>query len=239
MLMNIILLLLGLIVIVYLIVPNYYFRNLSKKIVRKIESPKKEIALTFDDGPDAKYTNDLLDILKKYEVKCTFFLIAEKALKNKNIFQRMVKEGHVVALHSLNHRSAWLSSPWQTKKDFQKSLKIFESLGYELKLTRPPWGTFNLFTQYYAEKHHLQTILWSLNAQDWSRKTTSEEIIEKIVDRVTAGDIIVLHDSNGAQGAPARTLKAVDVIIPQLQSSGFEFVTINQKVGAQPNDQIS
>lgn len=236
--MNILLFSIIIFSLIYTILPNYYYRNFSKKIIKSINPINKEIALTFDDGPDPRYTNDLLDTLKKYEIKCTFFLVAEKALKNKKIFQRMMNEGHTIALHSLSHRSAWLSLPWQTKKDFKISLKISKALGYEVKLTRPPWGTFNLLTQYYADKHNLQTILWSLNAKDWSRKTTSQEIINKIVKQVKAGDIIVLHDSNGAKNAPVRTLKALDIIIPKLKSKGFKFVTIKEKVGEQPDDKI-
>ena len=74
------------IIFIYMLIPNYYYRNLSKKVVKKINPLNQEIALTFDDGPDAKYTDDLLDLLKKHEIKCTFFLIAKKAMQNKNTF---------------------------------------------------------------------------------------------------------------------------------------------------------
>ncbi|EOC99466.1 polysaccharide deacetylase family protein [Caldisalinibacter kiritimatiensis] len=224
--------------IMYAIIPNFYSRNISKNVLRRFDNTNY-LALTFDDGPDPKYTPELLDLLKKNEVKATFFLVADKAYKNKELVYRMIKEGHEVGLHSLKHKSAWLTTPLQTKYNFDRSIEIFKELGINIKLFRPPWGTFNLFTLYYATKYRLKTIFWTKEAKDWSRKTTVEQIKDRIINNINNGDIIVLHDSNGAEGAPKRTIEAVRDIIPKLKHDGYEFVTISQGMGGVEFEQDS
>lgn len=215
----------------YEVIPNYYNKYISRKIIRNINRRKKEIALTFDDGPNPRYTNELLDLLKKHDIKCTFFIVAENSLKNRDLLERIIYEGHSIGLHSLKHKHAWLSTPLETKKDFEMSLKIFKELGVNIKFFRPPWGTFNLLTQYLAEKWGLKTILWSINARDWSDKVTSKQIAEKIINHIQNGDIILLHDSGGAEGAPKRTIEALKEIIPKLKDDGYNFVTMDEKAG--------
>ncbi len=215
----------------YSYAPNYYYRNMSKNIVKRFNSQKKEIALTFDDGPDKRYTPILLDILKQNNVKCTFFIVAEKALETPSLLKRIIEEGHSVGLHSLNHRSAWLSAPWQTKNDFKKSIKILEDLGYKTSYFRPPWGTFNLFTSYYASKHNLKVVLWSSDFKDWRKSVSKYKLKSKILKDIKNGDIIVLHDSNGAKGAPKKMISALDETIPKLKEKGYKFVTIDEKYG--------
>lgn len=212
----------------YTILPNFYFRNISKSVIKKFETQKKVIALTFDDGPDKEYTPILLDLLKKYNIKCTFFVVAEKAHNNKHIIDRMLSDGHSIGLHSLKHQSAWLSFPWKSKNDFNLSLGYMSELGIKPEFFRPPWGTFNQLTHYYANKNNLNTVLWSINASDWSKGTTTDDIIDKVTKNIKPGDILVLHDSNGAEGAPLRTISALDKILPQLLDEGYEFITLHQ-----------
>ncbi|WP_158220098.1 polysaccharide deacetylase family protein [Tissierella sp. P1] len=218
---------LGLGFTVYNILPNIYFRNKCRYIIKKIDN-EDSIFLTFDDGPDPRYTLRILKILERYEIKATFFVVANKAKKHPDIINKMIEDGHGLGLHSYSHRSFWLSLFWKTKRDFEKSMEIFNDLNYSLEYFRPPWGTFNLFTSYFSRKNKLETILWSLNAQDWSKKTTVEHITNKIVDNTKSGDIIVLHDSNGAENAPENTIKALEIIIPKLIEKGFKFKTIDE-----------
>ncbi|QZY56390.1 polysaccharide deacetylase family protein [Crassaminicella profunda] len=216
---------------IYGVIPNHYYKYISRKVIRKMDAKQKQIALTFDDGPDPRYTHELLDLLKDYNIQATFFLVAEKSLKNRDILERIIHEGHSIGLHSLSHKHAWLSMPFETKKDFEKSMKIFKELKVNLKFFRPPWGTFNILTQYFAKKLGLETILWSINGRDWSSQVTSKEIAKRIMNYIQDGDIILLHDSGGAEGAPKRTLEALKEIIPKLKNDGYKFVTIDEKVG--------
>lgn len=219
-----------LIFMIYMVIPNYYARNISKNVIKTVNVNKKNktIALTFDDGPDSLYTNRLLDILKKNNVKATFFLVAGNAQKNINIVKRMKEEGHGIGMHSLYHKSAWITLPTETKNEFKKALEIFNSLGLNITYFRPPWGTFNAYTLKSAIDNKLKTILWTVEAYDW-RKNNSAKNIEKILlERTRDKDIIVLHDSGGAKGAPQNTLDALETVIPKLLQKGYNFITIDE-----------
>lgn len=219
-----------LIFLIYMVIPNYYARNISKDVIKTVElnNKNKTIALTFDDGPDPLYTNKLLDILKKNNVKASFFLVAGNAQKNIDIVERMKEEGHGIGMHSLYHKSAWITFPTETKNEFKKALEIFNSIGLNITYFRPPWGTFNAYTLRSAIDNSLKTILWTVEAYDW-RKNNSGKNIEKILlERIKDNDIIVLHDSGGAKGAPQNTLDALENVIPKLLQKGFNFITIDE-----------
>lgn len=227
------------IIFFYTVIPNFYYRNISHQIIRNLNTEKKEIALTFDDGPDSRYTNIILDILKKYDVKGTFFVVSENVLKNRNVIKRIIDEGHCVGLHSLKHRSAWLSLPFQTKNDFYESLDILKEIGIHIKFYRPPWGTFNLLTQYFGKKTGLKTVLWSINGNDWHYKTTYKEVVDRIMNNIMKGDIILLHDSSGVLDTPMKTINALQILIPSLKQGGYRFVTIDDGVGDLLNEKLS
>ena len=212
----------------YTIGPNFYVRNISKNIKHTLNSNEKSIALTFDDGPDERYTNEVLDVLKKYNVKATFFVVAIKVENNKGIIHRMKEDGHTIALHSLNHKSAWLMGPIETLREIQEAKRILEVEGIEVKYFRPPWGTFNLFTLLGATKNKLKTVFWSVEAYDWKKNNSSEKISEILLDRIKAQSIIVLHDSGGAELAPLNTIGALKRVIPILLEKGFEFVSVDK-----------
>lgn len=222
-----------LIFIIYMWIPNYYAREQSLNVYKKINAKEtdKKIVLTFDDGPDHRYTDKLLDILKKYNVKATFFLVVNNIEKNKQIVQRMINEGHDIAMHSLKHKSAWLSLPWETKNEFERCLEVFKELGIDIKFFRPPWGTFNAVSLKYALKKGLKVVLWSVQANDWRKNNSPQLIEEMLLNRTKANDIIVLHDSGGAKEAPYNTLKALETTIPKLITRGFQFVTLKQEIG--------
>ncbi len=215
--------------LIYMVIPNYYIRNHSKNCIRVLQDnpQNKTIALTFDDGPDPRYTPQLLDILKQHDVSATFFLVAKKAQEHPEIISRMQEEGHCLAMHTYKHKSAWLSHPYETVNEFDKSLKIFKTLGLHIKYFRPPWGTFNAFTYYGAKKHGLKVILWSVEAYDWRKNNSKENIHQILMNRTGSNDIIVLHDSGGAKGAPLNTINALKTTIPKLIQDGYTFVTID------------
>ena len=153
--------------IIYNLIPNLYYRNFSRRVVKNLSPQRQEIALTFDDGPDPRYLKPLLELLARYQIKATFFMVAKKAEQNRELVKMVSKAGHLIGLHSLRHQSAWLSSPTQIRDDFTSSLAIFNQIGVRIKHYRPPWGTFNLLTPFYAQKNKLKTILWSINSRDY------------------------------------------------------------------------
>lgn len=207
-------------------ISTLYYRFISPNIIKRFKDCNN-IYLTFDDGPDPIYTNELLDILKKYDVKASFFLVAKKAFENRDIVYRIIKEGHSIGLHSYDHRNPLLFTPRKLKKDFKDSLDIMKTFDLDIVYYRPPWGIFNIFTHHYAKANNLKTILWSLSSKDWKVKTPVDYIVRNITENVKPGDILLLHDSNGDKYAPRNTLNALDILIPILLNKGFQLDKIN------------
>lgn len=210
-------------VLAYALLPNLYFREFSNKVIKKTATKDKIIMLTFDDGPDPRYTPEILNILKKNGVKGNFFVLAEKAMENPKLIERIVSEGHYIGLHYIKHYNQILRLPNQTKKDFSDSVKIMGKLGVKIRYFRPPWGMFNPVTVHYAKSNNLRVILWSLHAMDWSRWVTVDYIKNKIINKVRPGDIILLHDGRGAKDAPRKTISALETVLPILKEKGYRF----------------
>ncbi len=212
---------------VYAIIPTFYNQHFNSHILRHIPSGKKRLALTFDDGPHPVYTKELLDILAENKVHATFFLVAKRAAAHPELVNRMLEEGHAIALHSYEHRDAIRQGYQYTKMDFFCSMAVMEGFGWPVQYYRPPWGRTNLFTLYFAKKHHLKPVLWSIMAEDWSAKASPNSIREKLLSRATDGGIICLHDAGGATEAPTRTLAALREALPQLKAQGYQFAGLD------------
>ncbi|MFR1707449.1 MAG: polysaccharide deacetylase family protein [Clostridium sp.] len=219
------------IVIIFLIhsvAPTIYNKHINSRIVKRTNK-FNEIMLTFDDGPDERYTNKLLDILKENDVKATFFVVAENAKNNPSIIHRMHDEGHTIALHSLSHKNALFYSYIYTKKDFEKSIEIMKNFNYQINYYRPPWGHSNMFTNFFVKKFNLKMILWDVMAEDWSKHATVDSISSKLLLRTDGNSIICLHDagenSGGDLDAPLKTIDALRSVLSELKLEGFKFVT--------------
>lgn len=192
----------------------------------------KRLVLTFDDGPDVKYTGRLLDLLKKEGMKATFFVVAKNAAACPELIQRMKKEGHCIAFHSLEHRHAYLCSYRYMKHDFSKSLELLQNMNCPVKFYRPPWGARNIFTKRFVNQYHLHMILWDVMAEDWKAGNTPEIIAGKIEKRIFDGAVICLHDGcekyGGAKGAPNQTIEALKLVLPKLKREGYQFITVEE-----------
>lgn len=215
----------------YTIIPFIYSRYLSKKVIHRLPTlGLKNIALTFDDGPDEKYTPLVLDLLAEQHIKASFFFVSDKVNDNPNLIERVKREGHDIGFHSLKHRCAWFSTVKQTLEDFKCSFKIFSKLNLHLRYYRPPWGIFNLLTLPLAKQNKLKIILWSVDSQDWSHLSHVDGIVKRVTSVLKDGDIVLLHDGRGYkdEDAPYRTLRALREIIPQMKERGYRFVSLSE-----------
>ncbi|TAH65096.1 MAG: polysaccharide deacetylase family protein [Anaerolineaceae bacterium] len=192
----------------------------------------KKLVLTFDDGPDSIYTNQLLDLLKSQKIKATFFLVAKNALKLPGLVKRIKNEGHCIALHSLEHRHALLCGYRYFSLDFSNSMDIFRDLKCDIKYYRPPWGARNLFTKYLVKRHGLIMVLWDVMVQDWKRHSSSQEIADKIENRIFDGAILCLHDGcekyGGEKMVTPQMIEALKLVLPKLKNEGWQFITVEE-----------
>lgn len=184
------------------------------------------IYLTFDDGPDSEYTLQLLNLLDRYNIKASFFVVAEFAKQNSAIIKRMQQAGHLIGLHSLSHKNGLVQTPASTEYDFEQSIEIMKQLGVDIHYFRPPWGHFNISTILESKKRGLQAVLWKVMAQDWKGNTTVTKIQQKLIVRTNGGDIVCLHDGRGSNEAPRRMIEALERVLPFWISKGYKFDTV-------------
>ncbi|MBC7474389.1 MAG: polysaccharide deacetylase family protein, partial [Candidatus Sericytochromatia bacterium] len=196
---------------------------------------KKEIAITFDDGPDADYTPDVLDILKKYNVPATFFVIGWNAESNQGLIKRIFHEGHEIGNHTFTHPNISLLPTSQVRLEINTTQRLIESiLGRSTDLFRPPYAediepntadkikplAFTGDLGYY-------TIGMQIDPDDWATPGTNK-IVSRVLEQLNNGNIILLHDSGGDR---SQTVKALPTIIEELKKRGYTFVTVSKLLG--------
>ena len=216
--------------LIYSVVPTCWIWGKNSRQFKSLLG-KNQILLSFDDGPDIRYTGELLDILAENNIKATFFIVASKVPDNIDIIRRMQTEQHTLALHSLAHNNACMMGYAHTKKDFEQSLEILAHYGIEVNYYRPPFGLMNLFSATLVRKYGLKTVYWHVMAGDWSKHSTGDKIINKLIQKSKGGQVVVcLHDSGeksgGAPGAPLNTINALKRLLPVWCDEGMEFITL-------------
>lgn len=199
-----------------------------KRHIQKQNPKEKNIYLTFDDGP-GYYTEEILEILKRYDVKATFFMVSDFAKKYPEVVRRVQREGHAVGMHSRRHKNPMFESPLRSYRDLQQGYMDMQGLGAPVKMFRPPWGIVNMSVLFWQKQHGLTMHLWNVMTEDWRGDETAERIADKLMRRVKPGSIICLHDGRGKNNAPLRTAMALEIAIPKLEAQGYRFVCLSKE----------
>ncbi len=188
---------------------------------------QKRVALTFDDGPDPRFSNDVLDVLKQYNVPATFFVLGSKAVANPEIVKRMQNEGHVIGNHTYAHPNLVEESNLETlEREVTRTEDALNGIiGYRTKLFRPPYGfLYNELVEKLRDMNYY-VIGWSVDSLDW-QEDPPEVIASKVLDNIHPGAIILMHDGAESGGDRTNTIESLHQIIPVLQEQGYEFVTV-------------
>ena len=199
----------------------------------------KQIALTYDDGPNDPHTLKLLDVLARHDVQATFFMIGRYVQKQPDIARAVAQAGHVIGNHTFSHPLLIFESAARTRiqlVDCGRALK--DALGEHSNLFRPPFGGRRPATLRVARALGLETVMWNVTGYDWSAPPAAV-IEKKVVRQMRGGDVILLHDGgHRALGADrAQTVIATDNLIRRYKDQGYEFVTVEEMkaVGRQPS----
>lgn len=165
------------------------------KALCRAESAEKVVALTFDDGPDADSTPRVLDLLKRYDVRATFFVVGEQARQNPELIHRMVAEGHTVAGHSYYHlpQSTLWSSQRYTEELFRCNDVVARLTGLRMRLYRPPFGVTNPPIARAVKNLGLIPVGWSVRSLDTITKNR-DRVVDRVMRGLRGGDVILLHD---------------------------------------------
>ncbi len=205
-------------------VPAAYRGTIVRQRTRHF--PHRILALTFDDGPSPTVTPQILDTLREYNARATFFVLGQNVRKWPEIVRQAADEGHAIGHHSYSHPSK--TNPEQAAKEMAQTTEaIIEATGRAPELFRPPYGITDGNLCRTAREQGFTVILWTISSAD----TTSigpEIIASNVIYTPNPGDIVLMHDSGGN----SKTAEALPRILKELSIAGFEFVTIPHLLGA-------
>lgn len=211
---------------------NFLFVSIPKWVqdfftsfIWRMPTNKKEIYLTFDDGPTESITDWVIDVLQQYKAKATFFCIGENIKKHPIIFKRIIKEGHSIGNHTYNHLKGWsvsksdyVDNVAQAKEEVSKY-----ALNNQTKLFRPPYGKIKPSQLNFLKKEGYQVIMWDVLSLDFDLSVSQEKCLGNVLKNTKNGSIIVFHDSLKASGNMKYVLPKV---LEYFSKRGYSFKEI-------------
>jgi peptidoglycan/xylan/chitin deacetylase (PgdA/CDA1 family) len=200
-------------------------RGLRYHTLMRGNPAKRQIALTFDDGPHPGYTLKLLDILKRYGAKATFFVVGEKAEQSPDLVKAELAAGHDIGNHTYHHVNLTKIPNDHVATEIKACGKVVQAItGHAPHLFRPPGGDYDRQVAEVAEALGYTMVLWTDDPGDYA-SPGSKVIESRVVDRIGNGGIILMHD--GVQ----QTLDILPQMLERLTQRGYQFVTIDQMMG--------
>lgn len=201
------------------------------KLTREVQTKKKMVALTFDDGPHPILTPKILDLLKKYHAKATFFVVGNKAEQFPDVLLRTYQEGHETGNHTYDHILGKQITADRLQTELEHTDQIIKKItGTRTSLYRPVGGYCNAIIMDKAEENQKTIILWSwhLDVRDW-QLPPANYISSKIIQGVQPGNIILLHDWISMENRTSSpTVEALEHILAYLKKNGYECVTVSE-----------
>ncbi|MBT8221498.1 MAG: polysaccharide deacetylase family protein [Bacteroidia bacterium] len=202
----------------YLVKTPQFIQSLFPNFVWKVPSKDKSIYLTFDDGPVPEVTPWVLETLKDFNAKATFFCVGENVKKNPDIFSSIIEDGHTVGSHTFNHLNGWST----------ENIKYFHNVrmgAYEVKseLFRPPYGRLMPRQAMFLQRHY-NIVMWDVLSGDFDPNISQERCLNNVVENVSPGSIVVFHDNIKAKGNLDFTLPRV---LEHFSSEGYTFKAID------------
>lgn len=183
------------------------------------QEQRKQIALTFDDGPNDKSTVQILNVLQKHDVKATFFVLGTNVVKHPEIVKQAAQQGHEIASHTWSHKNLTKLTPAQMHEEIDRaSNAIFEAIGQYPTAYRPPYGAIDANVR---NEIHVNAVLWNIDTMDWKHKTPSKTL-ESVKLHAKDQAVILMHDIH------QETADALDAVIQYLKQENYEFVTVDE-----------
>ena len=190
----------------------------------------RQIALTYDDGPNDPHTLRLLEVLAKHGVQATFFLIGSYVQQRPDLAREIVQAGHVVGNHTFTHPLLTFKSDAEIRQELSQCRHALQdAIGEHSNLFRPPFGGRRPGVLRAARELGMKPIMWNVTGYDWTAPP-AEVIERKVAKQIRGGDVILLHDGGHNQmGADrSQTVIATDHLITRYKAEGYDFLTIPQ-----------
>jgi peptidoglycan/xylan/chitin deacetylase (PgdA/CDA1 family) len=203
----------------------FILKKLYPKRVWNIPDNNKILYLTFDDGPIPEVTPWVLQQLKQYHAKATFFCIGDNMKKNSKVLAQILKDGHLLGNHTFNHLNGWHTNT----EDYLTNIEKWEQLGYSSSLFRPPYGKCKSSQAKEILKRGYSIIMWDVISEDYDQKISAEKCLHTVTSQAKSGSIIIFHDSLKAE-------KNLRLVLPKVLSyyanKGFVFKSLPANVAA-------
>jgi chitin deacetylase len=207
---------------------NAHTVQLFGGIVDSVKTEVPLVALTFDDGPTAQFTAEVLDILRQRQVKATFFIVGEALDRNPALGQQIIAGGHELGNHSYSHTRLILQPLSFIRQEIERTDQLIRQAGYEGAIHfRPPNGKKLILLPYYLASTGRQTITWTIAPE--SAPDKADQIVDRVLEQVQPGSIILLHVMYESR---AESRAALPGIINGLQVKGYRFVTLSELLAA-------
>jgi peptidoglycan/xylan/chitin deacetylase (PgdA/CDA1 family) len=192
-----------------------------------VQTGKKLVALTYDDGPNPHFTPKFLDVLRRHNAKATFYVCGNMMKSNMEIARRIHAEGHELGNHTYSHPLLVKLSAEAVRDQLQRTNDLIRAANgnQPVRTMRPPYGGRNTTTDRVCRELGLRVILWDVDTNDW-RKRTSSQIAETVLKNVKPGSIVLFHDRL------QNSLDAQEEILRTLKQRGYAFVTVDQLLEA-------
>jgi peptidoglycan/xylan/chitin deacetylase (PgdA/CDA1 family) len=205
----------------YPVLTPWWLKMFYRGCVWQMPASGNKVYLTFDDGPHPEVTPVVLDILSAFQAKATFFCIGNNVRTNAEIYDRILREGHVTGNHTYHHLNGWKVTNEAYFRDIAETGKLVRS-----HLFRPPYGRITPFQIRALKEGHLQLkiIMWTLLSGDFDTSLTPEACCESVLKRLSPGQIIVFHDSKKAE---PRVRFVLPALLEKIRQKGLECAVIS------------
>lgn len=201
--------------------------QLFGELVARVETDRPLIALTLDDGPSARFTGEVLAILREKNIPATFFVTGKETEENREQAQAIIAAGHELGNHSWSHRNFTLAGMQTVRDEIERTDAAIRAAGYEREIYfRPPFGKKLVTLPWYLAQNDRKTIMWDIEPESFPDVADDADALTRhVVERARNGSIILMHVMYRSREA---SRQALPKIIDELQSRGFSFVTVSR-----------
>lgn len=199
----------------YKVQPPLWLRAFFKGAIWRKTQSEKCVYLTFDDGPVEKETLWVVELLKKFNIKATFFCVGENAKRHPHLMEVLLQNGHSVGNHTFNHLPAWKCSRSAYFENIEKGKQYVPG-----KLFRPPHGQLYPWYMSALKKQFKEIVMWDVLAMDYDKRLSKQTVVNNVMNHVRNGSVIVFHDSKKAW---ERMSYALPICLEKLQKEGYTF----------------
>lgn len=205
----------------YFVKTPFYLKTVYPSLIWDMKK-QNTLYLTFDDGPIPVVTEEILNMLKSYNASATFFCIGENIRQNKNIFERILTDGHAIGNHTYHHLNGWKTD----LETYVEDVRLCD-LEYSTPLFRPPYGRIG-FQQIQELKKQYRIIMWDVLSGDFDQDADVAKCTKNVIENTVDGSIIVFHDSLKAKD---RVLKTLPLVLEHFSKAGYLFEKLEVQEG--------